>query len=123
MKNIKLIFISATICALLASCGMNTARNNANTNTINNSPKPTATAANNVSDTNNGKIEEDNKTGNMADTAGNAVNDASDAAGNIVRDAGDAVGDAADSVGDMAKNAVDGAGDAVGMNDANGNGR
>lgn len=123
MKNIKLIFISATICALLASCGMNTARNNANS-----SPKPTSTATTNVSDTNNGRVEEDNRTNNsanndMTNTAGDTASNIGDAAGNMARDAGDVVGDAANGVGDMASDAINGAGDAVGMNGGNNNGQ
>ena len=119
MKNIKLILLAAALCLSLASCGMNTARNNAANNSVTAAPK----ATNNVSDTNNGRIEEDNRTGSMTDTAGNAVNNATDAAGNIVRDAGDAVGNAADSAGNIANDAIQGAGDAIGVNDANGNGR
>ena len=117
MKNIKLILVSAVVCALLASCGMNTAKTKP-------SPTPSATEKNNVSDTGNGNIEENttNTAENAVDKTGDAAQDVGNAAGNVARDAGDAVGDVAEKAGDVAEDTIEGAGDAVGMNDANGNG-
>lgn len=115
MKNIKLIFISAAICALLASCGMNTARNNANTTKT--SPAPTSTASGNVSNSTKNAAE------NAVDSTGNAVKDAGDTAGNVVQDAGNAAGNVVRDAGDVVEDTVEGVGDAVGVNDANGNGR
>ncbi|MCH5210374.1 MAG: hypothetical protein J1F01_05350 [Oscillospiraceae bacterium] len=105
MKGIKLILLSVVITAMLTSCGTNNAKN---TKT---SPAPRATSSSNVSDTNNGTIEDDSKnTGNsMRDDAGNAVKDA----GDMAKDAGDAVGDIARDTGDVAGDIVDGAGNVV----------
>lgn len=102
MKTIKLILMSMVLSAVLTSCGM---RNN----------EPARTQApmnenNNVSDTNNGRVEED-------------IRDAGESAGNAVDNIGDAAGDVVDGVGNAAGDVVEGVGDAVGTNDANNNGR
>jgi len=104
MKTIKLILLCTALSIGLTSCGMN-----------NNEPARTETPmhtqdTNNVSDTNNGRVEED-------------IRDAGDSAGNAVDNIGDAAGDVVDGVGNAAGDVVEGVGDAVGTNDANNNGR
>ena len=95
MKGIKLVILSVIVTAMLASCGTNNARNSA---------APKATDTGNVSDTNNGKVQDDTKdtgmkndTDNAAKDTGDAAKDVGDAAGNAVKDAGDAAKDAVDT--------------------------
>ncbi len=92
MKTIKLILLCTALSIGLTSCGMN-----------NNEPARTETPmhtqdTNNVSDTDNGRVEEDVR--DVGDSAGNAVDNMGQAAGDVVEGVGDAAGDMVDGVGD-----------------------